>query len=220
MRNPRLIDLTGQSFGLWSVIEKAGNSPRGAALWSCRCECGNLSRVSGTDLRKGKSVSCGCKNTAALASSRRTHGASGTRLHSIWKNMRKRCLNPRTPGFELYGGRGIAVTNEWDDFSTFKDWAHSVGYRDDLSIERIDVDGNYEPANCMWANAEVQSANRRFVRKAPDGELWWHKARRNGITWAAFTWRVSDGWDMRLADTWPLGKRRTKRSRNHLGQFI
>ncbi len=218
--NPRLIDMTGQRFGRWTVLEKAGNTPRGGAMWQAVCDCGAARAVLGQDLRKGKSVSCGCHKAEVTGRRRRTHGQSGTRLHRIWKNMRKRCLNPKTPGYENYGGRGISICPEWSAFSAFSEWAAGSGYRDDLSIERMNVNGNYEPDNCMWAGAAVQSANRRFVRKAPDGELWWHKARRNGITWSAFTWRVGEGWPMKLAVTLPLGTRRVERDRNDLGQFI
>lgn len=174
----------------------------------------------GQDLRKGKSVSCGCDNLNRLGAMQRTHGESGSRLHRIWKNMRSRCNNPNNPGFANYGGRGIQICAEWNTFGAFRDWALAHGYRDDLSIERMDVNGDYSPDNCMWAGAAVQSANRRFVSRAPDGELWWHKARRNGITWAAYQWRLSDGWPMKLAVTWPLGKRRKQRERNERGQFV
>jgi hypothetical protein len=217
--NQRLIDLSGQRFGMWVVGRQSGNTKGGGALWLCRCDCGNERSVLGADLRKGKSISCGCKNTAALASSARTHGGSGSRLHMTWKNMRGRCNNPNRPGYENYGGRGISICPEWDSFAVFEQWANSVGYRAPLTLERMDVNGNYEPGNCMWAGPDTQSANRRFTKKAPDGELWWHKARKNGITRAAYNWRVAKGWPLPLVVTWPLGKRRVERDRNSAGQF-
>jgi len=134
--------------------------------------------------------------------------------------MRRRCRDPNATGYEFWGGRGISVCADWDSFSAFHAWAFANGYRDDLTIERMDVDGNYTPENCMWAGAAVQSANRRFVSKAPDGELWWHKARRNGITWSAYQWRISKGWPLKLAVTRPLGQRRTKRARDASGKFV
>jgi hypothetical protein len=136
-----------------------------------------------------------------------------------WKNMRGRCNNPNRPGYENYGGRGISICPEWDSFAVFEQWANSVGYRAPLTLERMDVNGNYEPGNCMWAGPDTQSANRRFTKKAPDGELWWHKARKNGITRAAYNWRVAKGWPLPLVVTWPLGKRRVERDRNSAGQF-
>lgn len=219
-KNPKLIDLAGQRFGKWTVGKQVGNTSGGGALWSCKCDCGTERAVIGTDLRTGKSASCGCTiDPKRLGNMQRKHGGTGSRLYHTWKNMRSRCSNPNKPGYKNYGGRGISVCAEWDDFPTFQRWAETSGYRSDLSIERMDVNGNYEPNNCMWAGAEVQSANRRFVQRAPDGELWWHKARRNGITRAAYSWRIGKGWSRKLAVTWPLGKRREKRQRNAKGQF-
>lgn len=219
MKNPRLIDLTGKRFGGWIVIEQAGNNARGGALWRCRCDCGTVRAVNGADLRNEKSVSCGCLGSRAMIGKiRRSHGESGTPLYQVWKNMRARCRNPSTEGFKNYGGRGIAICAEWDEFAVFAEWAKSSGYRDDLSIERINVNGNYCPENCTWADAATQNANRRFNRRAPDGELWWHKARANGVTWAAYSWRRARGWPMEKVISWPLGKRHP-RPRNDSGQF-
>lgn len=219
-KNQRLIDLSGQTFGRWIAIHQDGNNSRGGALWHCRCKCGTVRTVLGQDLRSGKSTSCGCAKAETAGLLRRTHGASGSRLYNIWKGMRARCNNPNNPRYDNYGGRGITICDDWNRFQLFAAWAASVGYRDGLSIERMDVNGNYEPDNCMWAGAAVQSANRRFVKKAPDGELWWHKARRNGITRPAYQWRLDQGWPLKLAVTWPLGKRRKPRRRNAAGQFI
>lgn len=218
--NPRLIDLTGQRFGMWAVLSKAGNSPRGAALWLCQCDCGGSNTVAGTDLRNGKSISCGCRIRAQLAVAKRSHGASGSRLHRIWKGMRARCFRAAHPQYPRYGGRGISVCDQWESFDTFRVWSLASGYADDLTIERIDVDKGYNPDNCTWIPHGEQAVNRRFVRRAPDGELWWHKARANGITWAAFTWRVGDGWPMEEAVTWPLGQRRIERDRDENGRYI
>ncbi|MVB00042.1 hypothetical protein GN330_22585 [Nitratireductor sp. CAU 1489] len=122
--------------------------------------------------------------------------------------MRKRCYGTSDPGYANYGGRGITVCGEWQEFAAFKDWALNSGYRDDLSIERLDVDGDYEPHNCIWADAQAQSENRRLVAKAPSGRLWWHIARDNGITHAAYRTRLSAGWSHHQAATWPIGKKR------------
>lgn len=206
-KNPRLIDLTGQKFGRWNVRVQAGNTPRGAALWRCVCECGTERAVLGADLRKGKSLSCGCYEYELTSLRTRTHGGSRTRLHQIWKNMRRRCSSPNLPGYQHYGGRGIAVCAAWSDFAVFRDWAMTNGYADDLSIERVDVNGNYSPENCTWATAAVQSANRRFVAVAPDGELWWHKAKRNGLTSGAYRSRLYEGWPIELAATLPMHSR-------------
>lgn len=218
-KNPRLIDLTGASFSRWTVLSKAGNGPRGGALWLCRCQCGAERPVMGADLRAGKSVSCGCARTERISRLNKTHGRSNTRLHVIWKNMRSRCLNPNRPGFEDYGGRGITICSEWSDYLTFEKWALVSGYKDDLSIDRLDVNGNYEPKNCIWASPQAQSENRRFVAKAPNGKLWLHIARENGISDAAYRTRIFAGWHYHQASTWPMRKKRNGALRDESGRF-
>jgi hypothetical protein len=209
-KNPRIIDLSGQKFGRWLVSHQDGNAPGGAAMWRCVCECGAERRVMAADLRAGKSVSCGCARTERIGQLNRTHGSSGTRLHQIWKGMRQRCLNPKHPGYIDYGGRGIMICPEWGDFKTFQCWAMASGYSVELSIERCDVNGNYSPENCVWATALTQSANRRFVSRADDGELWWHKAQANGITASAYRTRLHDGWSLQDASTRPMRRKRAR----------
>lgn len=212
MKNPRLIDLSGHRFGAWLVTSQDGNTANGAALWKCRCDCGNESRVIGRDLRAGKSTSCGCVPNARFGSLRRTHGGSGTRLHRIWKNIRARCSRPTYPEFEYYGGRGITICPEWASYEGFRAWALSSGYQDGLSIERKDVNGNYSPSNCTWATALEQSINRRFVKKAPDGRPWLHVAAANGVSRDAFYMRVRNGWPIERAAALPMGSRRPTES--------
>ena len=209
-KNPRLIDVSGQSFSDWVVIEKAGNTAGGGALWLCECACGTRRAVLGSDLRNGKSRGCGCTKTERLGDLKRTHGLSGTRLHSIWKNMRGRCGRPGHPQFPHYGGRGIAICSDWHVFQAFHAWAMGSGYSDSLSIERVDVNLGYSPQNCIWANAQTQSENRRFVQRAPDGELWWHKAQKNDITQGAYRTRLHDGWTHEEASSRPVRAIRRK----------
>ena len=96
---------------------------------------------------------------------RQMHGMTGTRIYTTWNNMKKRCLYPKHPHFEIYGGRGIGFCAEWNDFLPFYEWAMSHGYSDDLTLDRIDVNGNYEPSNCRWVDMTTQIRNRRDSRK-------------------------------------------------------
>lgn len=153
----KFIDLTGQRFGKLVVLERAkGNSKQ--INWLCKCDCGRTTVVQGSNLKNGHIRSCGC----LISESNTKHGQWNTRLYRIYHAMKQRCYNPNSAPYPFYGGRGITVCSEWlNDFQAFYDWAMSNGYRDDLSIDRIDVDGNYEPGNCRWTIKTLQSFNRR-----------------------------------------------------------
>lgn len=140
----KFMDLAGQRFGRWVVLERAPSKPK-VTLWLCRCDCGRLGTPHAYDLRGGKSVSCGCFKTEVTRARVLKHGESDSRLHRIWRGMRKRCLNPSAAGYANYGGRGVAICPEWNTFTLFRDWALTNGYDDALSIERVDVNGDYAP---------------------------------------------------------------------------
>lgn len=158
MKKNSYINMIGQRYGRWTVLERAGRNKHKQVTWLCRCECGRERVVVGHDLRSGGSkgcVSCGSRESAT------THGGKGTRLYNIWCNLRQRCSNENHPRHKDYGGRGIAVCSEWDAFEAFRDWAISHGCREDLQIDRINNDGNYEPSNCRWATLKQQARNSR-----------------------------------------------------------
>ena len=132
------------------------------------CDCGNEVVVLGIHLNNGHTTSCGCWKKESAGNLSMKHGMKGTRLYRIWSNMKARCTIPSTTGFKHYGGRGITICDEWfSDFQVFHDWAMENGYADHLSIDRIDVNGNYEPSNCRWATAKEQANNKR--KKAVNG---------------------------------------------------
>ncbi len=156
---PKLRDLTGQKFGKLTVIERDGSTAYNKALWRCRCDCGNETFVVGSHLISGNTRSCGCSIKERAIERNGIHLHSGTRLYNIWKNMRQRCNNENVPCYRFYGGKGVSVCAEWENYTNFEKWAFSNGYQDDLTIDRIDGDGNYEPNNCRWVTMVMQSRN-------------------------------------------------------------
>lgn len=156
-------DLTGQRFGRLTVLEFVSNKKKDAH-WLCHCDCGNEKVVRGMRLKIGHTTSCGCFRLEKIHSLNGiNHGGKGSKLYTIWVRMKQRCLNPNDKSYKDYGGRGICIAPEWlNDFAAFRDWALSHGYKDNLSIDRIDNDRGYFPENCRFADAKTQSRNRRI----------------------------------------------------------
>jgi len=198
----KVIDLTNQRFGRLVVLQREGTQC-GSATWLCECDCGNKTIVNGHNLRRGLIVSCGCKR--ATVPSFKTHGKSKTRLHNIWRGIKQRCYNPNRDSYMQYGGRGITMCNEWkDSFESFYDWSMENGYSDDLSIDRIDNDGNYEPGNCRWATKEEQANNRTTSANLTLNEETHTIAewtRITGLSKATIEGRLKRGWTVEKALT-------------------
>ena len=193
--------LTGQVFGRLTVTGCAYRK-NGKYYWDCVCSCGGsvAKPKSGSDLKSGKVRSCGCVRDETFANNRRkTHGMSRTRLFNIWSSMKQRCCYTGAISYNRYGARGICVCDEWrDNFDAFLEWAIQNGYKDDLTIERIDNNGNYTPQNCKWATYKEQNNNRsnnRIVvyqgKKYTATEL----SVRIGLSVPALLWRLDNGWD-------------------------
>lgn len=163
-------DIAGQKFNRLTAIEPVGRNKRNSVLWRCKCDCGNETITTVSHLRSGHTKSCGClmRETSAINMHNITFktGCSLERLYAVWIEMLLRCNNPANKAYKHYGGRGIKVCKEWQDYLVFKEWAYSHGYnenakRHECSIDRIDVNGNYCPENCRWATNAEQSVNKQ-----------------------------------------------------------
>jgi len=160
-------DLTGKKFGSLLVLEKSFKDQYRNIHWKCLCDCGNMTTVDGTKLKSGSTKSCGClnsENRKRHIENLTTHNMRHTRLYEIWCAMRSRCENENKESYRWYGERGISVCSEWlgeNGFMNFYNWSMENGYSENLTIDRINVDGNYEPSNCQWVTMKEQANNTR-----------------------------------------------------------
>lgn len=188
-------DLTGQQFGRLTAIERSGKDKWQNILWKCKCDCGQETTVKCNNLCTGRTLSCGC-----LAKENGfKHGGSKTRLYHIWQGIIRRTEDSSRKEYANYGGRGICMCQEWrDSFETFRGWALENGYLDDLSIDRINNDGDYEPSNCRWSSRDEQANNRTDTRQLTLNGVtksvreW---SNETGIPYARIKKRMRLGWD-------------------------
>ena len=156
--------LIGERFGRLTVYDFSHINDKGDVFWECICDCGQTVTVCGGSLTSGNTKSCGCYNRELTIERFTKHGHSYERLYNIWNGMIFRCENYKSTEYDAYGGRGISVCEEWKDFVRFFDWAMNNGYDDNLTLDRINNDGDYCPDNCRWVDLITQANNRRTSR--------------------------------------------------------
>lgn len=207
MANHRLNLNVGDKFGRLTIICCEGANSLGKYMYRCRCDCGNTLIVMGSNLNRGRIVSCGCKKRENARNSRGFHGHTKESIYNIWGGMLQRCGNAKLDGFKNYGGRGILVCEEWKNFKNFYSWAIKNGYEENknLSIERIDVNGDYCPKNCKFIDKAKQCMNKQNTL--------WYKGEnlksaciRLGINYTTVHSRIRKGMDVEKAVETSLNK--------------
>lgn len=198
-------DLTGKVFGRLTVIERTDDyvypSGRRRPAWRCICERGGETVALASNLKRGTTTSCGCFQKENMSKLKKTHGgyANNEPLYMVWLDIRKRCLSPKSRKYADYGGRGIAICEQWaDSYVAFREWSLNNGYHKGLSIDRIDVNGSYSPENCRWTNSLTQQNNRRcninvtYQNQTHTLKEW---SRIRGINYQTLYTRHKLGWD-------------------------
>lgn len=212
-------DIIGERFGRLVVLRKVEDKvyPKGykKPQYECECDCGKKIIAVRGNLLTGNTTSCGCYKKELDHKRFLKHGfaESPDKLYYKWLSIRDRCANPNTAGFKNYGGRGIKVCSEWDDYLAFRGWAIGNGYKEGLTIDRIDVDGNYEPNNCRFVDMKIQNNNRRstnmhtYKGKTQSEMLW---SEEYGISYGTFKTRLDLGWEFERALLTPVKQSRIR----------
>jgi len=196
----RAKDITGLRFHFLTARRYVGSNGK-KSLWEIECDCGRMIIMPASEFKKGKQKSCGCMRRQLISNSRKTHNMSRHPAFAVWRSMVDRCRLPSHRAWHNYGGRGIRVCPEWE--SSFEAFWRDMGptYKPGLTIERVDVNGNYEPGNCIWATRKRQANNKRANIRIPTpwGEMTAAEAAdRAGINRTTVYYRIKHGWPAHL----------------------
>jgi len=159
-----VIDLIGQKFGRLLVISRVENKGEDT-IWLCKCDCGNIKEIRRRQLISGDTISCGCYHKEDISKRNLKHGRSNSKLYRRYIGIKNRCYYKNHKMYSRYGGRGIKMCDDWkNDFQSFYNWCLKTGYNENLTIDRIDNDGDYSPDNCRWVNRKNQFNNKITTR--------------------------------------------------------
>lgn len=197
---PAALDLASTRFGKLLVLDRTQKDRNGAWMWLCRCDCGREVNVRGATLKAGRTSAC---QSCAAITRNTTHGETGSALYARWRAMLDRCENPNHRAWKNYGGRGIKICEEWHQYAVF---ARDMGsaFESHLELDRINVDGYYEPANCRWVTHADQQSNKRT-----NHTLTWRGRTLTATKWASvlglnpntLIYRLRRGWSLDRAMT-------------------
>lgn len=193
------LQIEGKRFGKILVIKKSSKTRNNKTYWLCKCDCGIMKDIIGSSLTSGNTKSCGCKTIEATIRRNTTHGLAKHALYSTYRGMLQRCNYKKHISYKDYGGRGIKVCQEWSEFIPFYNWATNNGYQEHLTLDRIDVNGNYKPSNCRWATTKEQARNtsrNKFITYKGRKETLSFWSEYFNIGHKTISYRLNQGWDL------------------------
>ena len=158
-------NLVGKRFGRLVVFEMGPRNKQNKIQWLCKCDCGKTTLVCGAKLKNGHTKSCGCLREQNTGKMFTKHNKSMSTIYHVYYGIKGRCYNPKNSVYRYYGGKGVTMCEDWrNDFMAFYNWAIANGYKDGLTIDRINSNGNYEPSNCRWVTQKEQNRNKKSNR--------------------------------------------------------
>lgn len=202
----KIKDLKGQKFNRLTVISISGRTKDNSVTWLCKCDCGKEVIVVGQNLSNGNSKSCGCFHNEITSKINKTHGKTKTHIYKVWLGIKRRCTYPNDISYGNYGGRGIKICDRWLTFELFYEDMHAT-FKKGLSIDRIDVNGNYELSNCKWATNTDQANNKRsnvFATVNGVTDTITNLSRLYNISDRTVFSRIYTGWPIEKAITTPV----------------
>lgn len=212
----RFEDLTNKTFGKLTVLKFVGKNKWQNALWLCKCECGKTKILSNGELKRGVTKSCGCSKGTLISKAKTNHGMTYTRFYKIWESMKRRCYSKSGISFKRYGARNIKVCDRWLKFENFyndmyEDYLEHVKEfgEKDTTIDRKNVDGNYEPSNCRWATYKEQNNNRStntIIVVNGESLTISQASKKFNIPDRTLSYRIRNGWSVDKAINQPVKK--------------